>query len=318
MAVAENNKKVGTQKKSKLAIISIFIPLIILFSWILLICSHLFIKEEYLIFWYYLSRVVLFITCSLPLSLIFGVIAIVKGRRCQKKPKERLLATIGITTSIILIALFLYVIFEFQHYRHEDLAKRLARRLDEMSLQGNLAEIESIFALMPELITEKEYLNYVLLMPPLHNAALNGHEDVVRFLLDKGDDINIKDPFIGETALHKTARNNCMSVAALLIAKGIDVNAQSNDGLTALHLAAFNGYEGVVKILVWSGATINIKDNNGMTPLHLAAFNNHPEMLELLISLGGDASIKDNEGYTPLAKDRRIYLVPKEKFYLPE
>jgi len=68
---------------------------------------------------------------------------------------------------------------------------------------------------------------------PLHFAANNGHVDVVRFLLEKG----------------------------------ANVNAQDHRGRTPLHLAALDGHVDVVRFLLEKGANVNAQDHRGRTPL---------------------------------------------------
>jgi ankyrin repeat protein len=56
----------------------------------------------------------------------------------------------------------------------------------------------------------------------------------------------------------------------LLIDRGLDVNAQANDGQTALHGAAMQGYDEVIKFLAGKGARLDTKDKDGFTPLDVA------------------------------------------------
>ena len=74
---------------------------------------------------------------------------------------------------------------------------------------------------------------------PLSHAAANGNLEVVKYLLENGVDVNIKDGDV--------------------------------DGTTPVFHAASMGYLEVVKTLVDAGAHFNIKDENGYTPLMYAA-----------------------------------------------
>ena len=59
--------------------------------------------------------------------------------------------------------------------------------------------------------------------------------------------------------------------AKLLIEKGANINARSNDGATALHAAAFFCHTEIVKLLLGKGAVVNAKNIRGETPLDSVA-----------------------------------------------
>lgn len=56
----------------------------------------------------------------------------------------------------------------------------------------------------------------------------------------------------------------------LLIDRGVDVNAKTDDDFTPLHVAAQEGHVEVVKFLLDGDANVNFKNKHGWTPLHLA------------------------------------------------
>jgi ankyrin repeat protein len=82
----------------------------------------------------------------------------------------------------------------------------------------------------------------------LHSAAFNGHEAVVKLLLNHGADINAADrirqlPFSGHEA-----------IVRLLLNRGVDFKAIIHNGRTSLHFAAQNGHEAIVRLLLNRGA----------------------------------------------------------------
>lgn len=81
---------------------------------------------------------------------------------------------------------------------------------------------------------------------PLHTAALQGHETIVKLLLEKGADVNVKDRD-GRTALHMASSQGHDVVTRLLLEKGIDVGAEDKIGWTALDLAIQAVVMGFVK-----------------------------------------------------------------------
>lgn len=56
----------------------------------------------------------------------------------------------------------------------------------------------------------------------------------------------------------------------LLLDRGIDIDARSNDGRTALHGAAMQGYDEVIRFLAAKGATLDLADEDGFTALDVA------------------------------------------------
>ena len=139
---------------------------------------------------------------------------------------------------------------------------------------------------------------------PLHNAAANGHKDVVELLLSSKAKVNAKDNK-GRTPLHHCAGDTVAAkdrkdVAELLLASKAEVNAKDNDGFTPLHYAAGSGYSDVATLLLAKGAEVNAEANDGTTPLHLAAMNDHKDVAALLLAKGAEVNAKSNAGLTPL------------------
>ena len=93
----------------------------------------------------------------------------------------------------------------------------------------------------------------------LHRAAENGHEQIVKFLMEKDCDVNLAATF-GGTALHRAAKNGHARIAALLLgSEKILIDVQDNYGGTALHRAARDGHKMVAQLLFDNGADINRK-----------------------------------------------------------
>ena len=61
---------------------------------------------------------------------------------------------------------------------------------------------------------------------PLHEAAFQGHESVVRLLLERGADPSPKDIY-GATPLHHAAWGGYEAVVLLLVEHGADVSCMS-------------------------------------------------------------------------------------------
>jgi hypothetical protein len=102
--------------------------------------------------------------------------------------------------------------------------------------------------------------------PPLSWAAENGHEEVVKLLLEKDADPNSQD-YDGRTPLLFATDRGHEAVVRLLVKRGADINAKDNFGATALHWAARNDHTLIMSLLLENGASIEVKEKRGGTPL---------------------------------------------------
>lgn len=88
---------------------------------------------------------------------------------------------------------------------------------------------------------------------PVHYAAFEGRDQLVRFLLDKGADKDALAPN-GYTALMLAARNGHTDAARVLLQDDADFRIQSPDGATALRLAQARKDKTLVELLKRAGA----------------------------------------------------------------
>ena len=72
---------------------------------------------------------------------------------------------------------------------------------------------------------------------PLHIACLHGYADLVRLLIEKGADANVRtmNEWV-HTPLHIACRYNGVPAVRLLLEKGADPNVRDKDGRTPLDL----------------------------------------------------------------------------------
>lgn len=107
----------------------------------------------------------------------------------------------------------------------------------------------------------------------------------------------------GETPLIVAALEGHSEVVKFLIARGATVKARNDRGFTALHAAAYRGHLAVVKLLMVNDINLNDAENRfRATPLHLAAEDNRRNVAEFLVDKGADLEAKEGNGYTPLTK----------------
>jgi hypothetical protein len=86
---------------------------------------------------------------------------------------------------------------------------------------------------------------------PLSYAAENGHEAVIRLLVDRDDvEADSKDKY-GRTPLWRAAGNGHEAVVKLLVDRDdVEADSKDTDSRTPLWWAAVNGHEAVVRLLV--------------------------------------------------------------------
>lgn len=139
---------------------------------------------------------------------------------------------------------------------------------------------------------------------PLFYAAQNGHEAVVRLLLNAGKvDVNVQSAKQGRTPLSCAAEMGHGYVVKLLLAvKGVDAIRRDDQSMTPLTWAAAGGHAAIVKLLLEiARADSDPRDDLGRTPLSWAAEEGHEAVVKLLLETGNaDADSKDHDGRTPL------------------
>ena len=113
-------------------------------------------------------------------------------------------------------------------------------------------------------------------MSLLHGNAMARNTPSTFLLVKHGADIHATSRYDQRTALHWAAVGGCAKIIRFLIQKGSDVNAREWEERTPLHFAAQEGHVTAIRILVENGADINAQDEEGCTPLHLMMMNGKP------------------------------------------
>lgn len=173
---------------------------------------------------------------------------------------------------------------------------------------------------------------------PLHEAALNGHENTAKVLIDHGSDVLSTNyggctplflaasygqysmvKFLlgygrdqldcpdsrGSTALHKAVEQGNLEMVQLMLEAGALVAAHDHQGYTPLHVAVKRGHTAIAKVLVGAGAFVHVKDDENLCPLDHAATGGHAELVEFLADNGGSIQHKGREMWTPLHRAAR-------------
>ena len=172
---------------------------------------------------------------------------------------------------------------------------------------------------------------------PLMAVARVGSVDAATVLLDRGAHVEATDPAFKQTALIVAVRENHPDVVKLLIDRHADVNLKTRVGITPpfilpnsvpgfghgigivrggspdrgrrsptpggmspLQYAARDGRLQIAQMLVAAGADVNSREANDITPLLSAIANNHVDVARFLIDHGADVNVSDWYGRTPI------------------
>ena len=136
----------------------------------------------------------------------------------------------------------------------------------------------------------------------LHLAAREGKLEVVKILIEKGWEVDVKDKY-STTPLQQACNMNHFETVSYLIESGADPYSKDTLGRNSLMYAVCApGVESAEALVSW-GEFNSTKDSTGRTALHYAVFNPHtkqPEIFDLLLKTGINVNVQDNDGKTPL------------------
>ncbi len=164
-----------------------------------------------------------------------------------------------------------------------------ADQIHELAQKGDLEGVKAMIEKDPELINARDKDGRT----PLHWASRGVHLEVVKFLVDKGADVDAEDSN-KVVPLHSLAVRNAAAAIAILVAKGANVDAKDYGGNTALHYAALSNAVDAVDTLIEKGADIENRENYGRTPLILCARERGgPRTIKVLLEAGADVNARD-------------------------
>jgi ankyrin repeat protein len=178
-------------------------------------------------------------------------------------------------------------------------------------------------------------------------ASAKGHVEVVKSLIEKGANVNIKNEN-GTTALNMALSEKKVETADILrahgaildsrtvkvisaemieaakfgfldriklfLAAGLDVDTKDKTGATALMVACHSGELEMVKFLLERGANVNAKNTRGITALMLSSDMTDIEMMQFLLEKGADVNAKTTRGYTALRRASDLHNVEVVNF----
>ena len=118
---------------------------------------------------------------------------------------------------------------------------------------------------------------------PLGLASFFGHEEVARYLVLKGANVNLpSENGYHVYPIHSAVAGNHISISKMLIENGANVNVVQTLGLTPLHSAAQNGSVEILIYLLEKGANVEARMESGQLPTDLAKERGFEEIAEIL------------------------------------
>ena len=147
----------------------------------------------------------------------------------------------------------------------------------------------------------------------LHLACFTEDEKLVKLLLEKGANPNIRDKFgrapidiVTSSSRYIKSRENLMTL--LQKNEQYDMPEKINNILMNAEIEAKRAYipikdtynMHIAKIFIHNMKDINWQDENGQTLLHISIKNNYDDITDMLLKMGINTNIRDNLGYTAL------------------
>jgi ankyrin repeat protein len=122
---------------------------------------------------------------------------------------------------------------------------------------------------------------------PLYKAAGEGRTEIVKYLIEKGADVNFRGREWGHTPLHEAASRGFDDVIEVLLEAGADPKVKDRNGYTAFAIAALGGQIDAAEALL-ERSDVDAADNYGNTLLMAATTTGQTEAIRWLVGKGAE------------------------------
>lgn len=170
------------------------------------------------------------------------------------------------------------------YYKRPEIANAIAAFVPELTLfeacaLGKFEETTLLIFKHPELINSYSDDGFT----PLGLACYFGHEEIARFLVLKGAEVNVasKNGF-NVFPIHSAVAANNINITRMLFEAGAYPNVCQKSGMAPLHSAAQLGNIELIILLLEHGADVNLRMEGGKLPADLAAHKGFDEIAEIL------------------------------------
>jgi len=170
------------------------------------------------------------------------------------------------------------------YYKKQDIANLISEFTDDLTLfeacaVGKFDTATLLIFQKPGNINEFSEDGFT----PLGLACYFGHEELARFLILKGADVNLasKNGF-NVFPIHSAVAANNINITKMLLDNGAYPNVCQKAGLAPLHTAAQLGNIELIILLLEHGAEVGLRMEGGKLPADLAAEKGFNEIAEIL------------------------------------
>lgn len=170
------------------------------------------------------------------------------------------------------------------YYKKFDIANAVSEFLPQINIfdacaVGKFEDVTLLIFKQPDLINKYSIDGFT----PLGLATYFNHEEIAKFLLLKGADVNLpsKNGY-NVFPIHSAVANNNLEVSKTLLDAGAYPNVCQKSGVAPLHTAAQAGNIELIIALLEHGAEVTLRMEGGKLPSDLAAEKGFTEIAEIL------------------------------------
>lgn len=170
------------------------------------------------------------------------------------------------------------------YYQKQELANKISEFISEIDIFdacaiGKLDDVTLLISNNPSLITTYSVDGFT----PLGLACYFAHEEIAKFLVLQGAEVNIasKNGF-NVFPIHSAVAANNFNITKMLLASGAYPNVCQKSGVAPLHSAAQLGNIELIILLLEHGAEVTLRMEGGKLPSDLAADKGFTEIAEIL------------------------------------
>ncbi|WP_443946572.1 ankyrin repeat domain-containing protein [Pedobacter sp. AW1-32] len=170
------------------------------------------------------------------------------------------------------------------YYKKQDIANLITEFTSDLTLfeacaVGKFDTASAIIFQQPQKVNQYSEDGFT----PLGLSCYFGHEDLAKFLVLKGADVNLasKNGF-NVFPIHSAVAANNYNITKILLDSGAYPNVCQKAGLAPLHTAAQLGNIELIILLLEHGAEVTLRMEGGKLPADLAAERGFQEIAQIL------------------------------------